>query len=195
MKIAPLTIGIGVSMTVGYGTLYYSFSLLAPEIAREFGWDKSFVFSIFSVALLAGALTAPVIGSLVDRFGARLVMSLGSALASLVLALFSQIHSVTELTILILAVECISLSVQYESGFTALAHIHGKSADRHITGVTLIAGFASTIFWPLIQYLLSHMSWRDVYLVLAAINLAITLPIHLMIPKRQDAAKPQDSTS
>jgi MFS family permease len=184
MKISPLTLGIGVSMTVGYGTMYYSFSLLAPEIAREFGWDKSFVFSIFSVALLVGALTAPIIGQWVDQHGARIVMSAGSIMASVVLALFSQIHSATELAILILAIECISLSVQYESGFTALAHIHGKAADVHITGVTLIAGFASTIFWPLIQFLLSHMGWRDVYLVLAAINIAFTLPVHLMIPAK-----------
>ena len=171
-------------MTVGYGTLYYSFSLLAPEIAREFGWDKSFVFSIFSVALLVGAMTAPIIGQAVDRYGARIVMSLGAIIASTVLALFSQIHSATELAILILAVECISLAVQYESGFTALAQIHGKAADIHITGVTLIAGFASTIFWPFIQFLLSHMGWRDVYLVLAGINIVITLPIHLMIPSK-----------
>ena len=180
-------------MTVGYGTLYYSFSLLAPEIAREFGWDKSFVFSIFSVALLVGAMTAPIIGHAVDRFGARIVMSLGAIIASSVLALFSQIHSATELAILILAIECISLAVQYESGFTALAQIHGKAADVHITGVTLIAGFASTIFWPFIQFLLSHMGWRDVYLVLAGINIVVTLPIHLMIPaksmiKRDDKA-------
>ena len=171
-------------MTVGYGTLYYSFSLLAPEIAREFGWDKSFVFSIFSVALLVGAMTAPIIGQAVDRYGARIVMSLGAIIASTVLALFSQIHSATELAILILAVECISLAVQYESGFTALAQIHGKAADIHITGVTLIAGFASTIFWPFIQFLLSHLGWRDVYLVLAGINILITLPIHLMIPSK-----------
>lgn len=170
-------------MTVGYGTLYYSFSLLAPEIAREFGWDNSFVFSIFSVGLLVGAMSAPVIGNLVDRFGARIVLCAGTIIASAILALFSQIQSAVELTVLILALECISLAVQYETGFAALAQIHGKAADRHITGVTLIAGFASTVFWPLIQLLLNHMDWRDVYLVLAGINIVFCLPVHLSIPR------------
>jgi len=150
---------------------------------RSSGGTKA-SFSIFSVALLVGAMTAPIIGQAVDRYGARIVMSLGAVIASSVLALFSQIHSATELAFLILAVECISLAVQYESGFTALAQIHGRAAETHITGVTLIAGFASTIFWPFIQFLLSHMGWRDVYLVLAAINIVITLPIHLMIPSK-----------
>ena len=187
MKISPLTIGIGVSMTVGYGTLYYSFSLLAPEIAREFGWDKSFVFSIFSVALLIGAMSAPLIGLLVDRFGARIVMCVGTIMASSILALFSQVHSAVELSVLILAMECISLTVQYETGFAALAQIHRKAADTHITGVTLIAGFASTIFWPLIQLLLTHMDWRDVYLVLACINVVFCLPVHVLIPRKKAA--------
>ena len=61
MKASPATIGLGVTMTIGYGTLYYSFSVLAPEIAREFGWGQSFVFGVFSFGLLAGAVLAGVL--------------------------------------------------------------------------------------------------------------------------------------
>ncbi|WP_159946027.1 MFS transporter [Rhizobium sp. 18065] len=183
MKLSPATIGLGVSMTIGYGTLYYSFSVLAPEIAGEFGWDESFVFAIFSLGLLAGAVSAPIVGRQIDRFGARLVMSLGSLLAALSLVLLALMQNAWQFAAIALAAEFVAIAVQYDAGFAALAQRHGRNARAEITLVTLIAGFASTIFWPLLQWLLTLMSWRDVYLVLAAMNLLIALPIHLAMPR------------
>ena len=93
MKASPATIGLGVTMTIGYGTLYYSFSVLAPEIAREFGWGQAYVFGVFSFGLLAGAVAAPVLGRLVDRFGARSILCLGSIAATISLALFAVMQN------------------------------------------------------------------------------------------------------
>lgn len=183
MKIFPSTIGLGVTMTIGYGTLYYSFAVLAPEIAGEFGWDESFVFAIFSIGLLAGAVSAPIIGRMIDRFGAGWVMSAGSLLAAVTLAMIAVMQNAWQFTILALMAEFVAIAVQYEAGFAALAQRYGRNARAEITLVTLIAGFASTIFWPLLQWLLTQMTWREVYLVLAAMNLLIALPIHLTMPK------------
>lgn len=183
MKIFPSTIGLGVTMTIGYGTLYYSFAVLAPEIAGEFGWDESFVFAIFSIGLLAGAVSAPIIGRMIDRFGAGWVMSAGSLFAAVTLALLAVMQNAWQFAILALMAEFVAIAVQYEAGFAALAQRYGRNARAEITLVTLIAGFASTIFWPLLQWLLTQMTWREVYLVLAAMNLLIALPIHLTMPK------------
>lgn len=183
MKASPATIGLGVTMTIGYGTLYYSFSVLAPEIAREFGWGQSFVFGVFSFGLLAGAVAAPVLGRLVDRYGARLILCLGSVAAALSLALFSVMQNAWQFAAITLVAEFIALAVQYDAGFAALAQSHGREARAHITLVTLIAGFASTVFWPLLQWLLTVMTWRDIYLMMAAMNVLIALPIHLTLPR------------
>ncbi len=182
MKPSPLTLGLGLSMTVSYGTLYYSFSLLAPEMAKGLGWDMRFVFGVFSASLLAGAAAAPLTGRMIDRHGARLIMSIGTILASLSLALYALIENRWQFAAVLLFTECVAVMVQYDAGFTALAKRHGMAARSHITGVTLIAGFASTIFWPLIQHLLTMMDWRQVYLVLAGMNLVCCLPVHLSIP-------------
>lgn len=183
MKASPATFGLGVTMTIGYGTLYYSFSVLAPEIAREFGWGQAYVFGVFSFGLLAGAVAAPVLGRLVDRFGARLILCLGSIAATVSLALFAVMQNAWQFAVITLVAEFVALAVQYDAGFAALAQRHGRDARAHITLVTLIAGFASTVFWPLLQWLLTWMDWRDVYLVLAAMNLLIALPIHLALPR------------
>ncbi len=197
MKPSPATIGLGVTMTIGYGTLYYSFSVLAPEIAREFGWSRSFVFGVFSFGLLAGAVAAPVLGRLVDGFGARLVLCFGSVAAAIALALFAVMENAWHFAVITLAAEFIALAVQYDAGFAALAQAHGREARAHITLVTLIAGFASTIYWPLLQWLLTVTDWRTIYLILAAMNLLIALPIHLALPRKRvdtkETARPKEA--
>lgn len=194
MKPSFATLGMGVSMTVGYGTLYYSFSILAPEIAREFGWSQSFVFAVFSIGLLGGAVSAPIVGRLIDRFGARPVLAFGSILAAAMLAGLSMVQNGWQFAAVTLAAEFISLAVQYDAGFAALAQRHGQEARSQITLVTLVAGFASTVFWPLIQWLLTMMSWREVYLVLAALNLVLALPVHVLWPSyRAPATRPADA--
>lgn len=196
MKPSFATLGMGVSMTVGYGTLYYSFSILAPEIAREFGWSQSFVFAVFSIGLLGGAVSAPIIGRLIDRFGARPVLTLGSILAAAMLAALSMVQNGWQFAAVTLAAEFVSIAVQYDAGFAALAQRHGQEARSQITLVTLVAGFASTVFWPLIQWLLTMMTWREVYLVLAGLNLMLALPVHALWPSyRQPPARPVTNAS
>jgi MFS family permease len=183
-RFEPLTLLIGVSMTIGYGTLYYPFAILGPEIARAQGWSNSFVFGVFSAALLTSAVTASLVGRAMDRFGARPVMVVGSCLAALTLFNLSHVQSMAGFAIAMLLIEFSARMVQYETGFAALTAIHGRKARRPIAHVTLIAGFASTVFWPLIHWLLGFMDWRGVCLVLASINLLVALPIHALIPRR-----------
>jgi hypothetical protein len=183
-RIEPLTLLIGVSMTIGYGTLYYPFAILGPEIARAQGWSNSFVFGGFSAALLTSAVTASVVGHAIDRFGARPVMVAGSFFAACVLVNLSFVESMVGFAAAMLLIEFAARMVQYEAGFAALTALHGRHARGPIAHVTLVAGFASTIFWPLIHWMLGFMDWRGVCIVLAVINFLIALPIHMLIPNR-----------
>lgn len=187
----PLTAGIGVTMLVGYGTLYYSLAILGPEIARDLGWSESFVFGVFSATLLSSAFVASITGRLLDRFGGRAVLMAGSVCAALTLAALSFTVSKTEFAIAMFLLQAGSSMALYEAGFASLTAIHGRDARLHITHVTLIAGFASTVFWPLIHWLLGVMDWRGVCLVLAAVNIAIALPIHAALPRASRKPDPR----
>lgn len=174
-------------MTVGYGTLYYPFAILGPVIARDLGWSNSFVFGVFSFALLSSAVTASIAGRAIDRFGARPVLVAGSLTATATLVFLSLVSGKPAFIFAMLMIEIAGRMAQYEAGFAALTAIHGAGARRHITHVTLLAGFASTIFWPLIHWLLGFMDWRGVCLVLAAVNVCVALPIHALLPGRRGA--------
>lgn len=172
---------LGVTQIIGYGTIYYSFSVLAPEIGREFDWPSEWVYAALTIALLAGGFLAPLAGHLADRFGAARVMTLGSvaAAATLMAAAFSTGGFVYGTALV--AMEIASSFVLYATAFAALVQVGGQGAQRSITHLTLIAGFASTIFWPVTSLLLEHMDWHAVYLVFAALNLLICAPLHFWL--------------
>ncbi|PYE87281.1 putative MFS family arabinose efflux permease [Phyllobacterium leguminum] len=179
---------LGLTQIIGYGSLYYSFSILAPGIAADFGLTLAQVFAVFSVSLFAGGLTAPYIGRQLDRIGAATVMAIGSVLSALTLILCAWSPSTAIFALAIVLLEMSSGMVQYQAAFAALVEAEPRSASRSITYLTLIAGFASTIFWPISATLLSYMSWREIYLAYAGLNLFVCLPLHLWIRRTGKAA-------
>ena len=57
-----------------------SFTVFLKPISESFGWDRAQVLSVYSLTWLAAGLMAPVIGRLFDRYGPRIVYSLGMLL-------------------------------------------------------------------------------------------------------------------
>lgn len=175
--------GLGLTQIVGYGTLYYSFSILAPEMARDLGWTQEWVFGVFSAALLLGGVAAPSIGRRIDRHGAGTMMALGSLAAALSLVVCALAPSRAPFIAGILAMEVASTFVLYNAAFAALVQAAPRTAQRSITHLTLIAGFASTLFWPITTELHKHLTWREVYLSFAVLHLVICLPIHVWLAR------------
>lgn len=171
-------LGLGITQIIGYGSLYYSFSILAPDMARDFKWSVEWVFAVLSAALLVGGLVAPWLGRWIDRFGAGRVMTFGSLAAAMALIGCALAPDRTTFTATLIAVEVSANLVQYGAAFALLVQIGPATAQRSITYLTLIAGFASTIFWPITSALHAHLSWQSVYLVFAGLNLLVCLPIH-----------------
>lgn len=176
-------LGLGVTTTIGYGTLYYSISIMSEEFATHFYWSKSFIFAIISLGILLGGLIAPTVGSILDKHGARNLMSLGSLFCAIGLFFLSLVETKFQFIAAILFLEVVSVLVLYEAAFVAFSQLAGNKARLPIIQITFIAGFASTIFWPLITYLLTIMSWSDVYKVLALFHIFIALPIHYFVLK------------
>ncbi|MBS7705660.1 arsenite efflux MFS transporter ArsK [Chelatococcus asaccharovorans] len=184
---------LGVTQIIGYGTLYYSFSILAPAMARDFGWPSEWIFAALSAALLTGGLVAPWAGRWIDRFGAGRVMAVGSMAAALALAACALAPYGFLFVPALFAIEIAATLVQYGAAFPLLVQRHPGTAQRSIVYLTLIAGFASTIFWPLSTWLHDFLTWQQIYLVFALMHVVLCLPIHLWMSRRLPiAAEPAD---
>jgi predicted MFS family arabinose efflux permease len=186
---------LGTTQTLAWGSSYYLPAILAEPIAEGIGLSRAMVFGIFSGSLLLSALLGPAVGRAIDNRGGRDVLVLSNVVlaAGLVLLAFAQ-------GIIGLAAAWAVLGVGmalglYDSAFATLTGLYGREARAPITGITLIAGFASTIGWPLSAFLDASLGWRGTCLAWAALNLLICLPLNcLLIPRApppERAAEPE----
>ena len=79
----------------------------------------------------------------------------------------------------------------YDAAFATLTRIYGADARQPITGITLIAGFASTVGWPVTAYLDARFGWRVACLVWAATHLVLALPLNFTLPRVTRLTVPQ----
>jgi len=176
-------VGLGLTQNIGYGTLYYSFSILAPSMARDFSVSNEWIFGALSVALLAGGFLAPWLGRLIDRYGAGRVMTVGSVLAATALVACSISPNAVAFAATLTVIEVAANLVQYGAAFALLVQLAPNVAQRSITYLTLIAGFASTIFWPITTSLQQWLTWQQVYLLFACLHLVLCMPVHFMLAR------------
>lgn len=199
---APLVAALGVTQIIGYGSIYYAFPILAPAVAREFQVGEPLLFGLFSIGLLLGGFAAPVLGGWLDRIGAAQVMTAGSISMALLLTLLAfspNIYVFGGLTILI---EILSFAVLYDAAFAMLAQKRPDDTRKSITRLTLIAGFASTIYWPLSGFLVDAIGWRGAHLFFAATHILCAalhfwtraLPV-AVAPTSPVAASPQQPSA
>lgn len=194
MRLDPITraiLALGVTQIIGYGTLYYAFGVLAVPLVADVGVSLPFAFGAFSAALLAGGIVAPFAGRAIDRHGARRVMAWGSVASTIALCVLSQVGGAIALVLALILCEAVAALVLYDAAFAALAQVAGAArARRAITLMTLMGGFASTLFWPLTHFMTESLGWRETLLIFAAMHLAVCLPLHLSLHQGVAATRP-----
>ena len=175
---AGVVAALGATAILGYGAIFYAFPILVPFVAAEFGVTPATLFGIFSIGLFLGGVLSSRFGGWLDRFGAPRVMTVASAAVAGLFAGLAAAPNIWVYGALIVTLEAISFLVLYDAAFAALALRVPRGTRQAITRLTLIGGFASTLFWPLTGWMVESIGWRGCYMVFAGLHLMIALPLH-----------------
>jgi predicted MFS family arabinose efflux permease len=174
---------LGSTQTLAWASSYYLPAILGAPIAEALGLAPSLFFAVFSVALLLSSALAPNIGRIIDRHGGRAVLAASNAVLAAGLAMLGLSQGLSGLCIAWLILGVGTAMGLYMPAFAALTRLYGHEARGPITGITLFAGFASTIGWPVSAFLSAHAGWRETCFAWAVVNLLVCLPINwLLIP-------------
>ncbi|MDN2565788.1 MFS transporter [Aquibium sp. A9E412] len=179
----PTVAVLGTSLTVSWASSYYLPAVLAVPMAEDLGLSPVWVFGAFSMAMMVSAMVGPWAGARIDGAGGRGVLMLSNIVFAAGLMLLAAAPSPP---ILFAGWAVIGLGMGiglYEAGFATLAGIYGKDARGPITGITLIAGFASTVGWPLSGLMLATWGWREACIGWALIQLFLALPLNACLPR------------
>jgi Major Facilitator Superfamily len=175
---------LGLTQIISWGALYYSIGVLGASMRAELGLSAGALFGAYSLSLLLSALAAPIAGRAIDRYGGRLVMSVGSVIAALALFAIAHAHStVSFYAAWSLAGVAMAMTL-YDAAFATLSQHSGTSYRSALTALTLMGGLASTVFWPLSLKGLEWFGWRDTMSAFALLQLAICLPLHIAFVPR-----------
>jgi len=180
---------LGVAQIIAWGTLFYTIAVLGDAMRQDLGLSDVFLFGSFTAGLFVSGLVSPLIGRQIDLHGGRRMLALGSVLGALATLLLAMAQGpLTMLVGWLLAGVAMSASL-YDPAFATLHQIAGTSYRRAVTALTLFGGFASTVFWPLSQFLLDEIGWRQTFAVYAGLHLFLCLPLHLLLVPRRHAVR------
>ena len=173
--------GLGTTQTLAWASSYYLVAILAPAMARDTDASQTGVFAAFSASLLISALVGPRVGRTIDRFGGREVLGVSNLLFAAGLGILAVAHSVTTLWLGWLVIGAAMGLGLYDAAFATLGRMYGKTARSAITGITLVAGFASTVGWPLTAWGDATIGWRGTCAAWAVAHLVLGLPLNLLL--------------
>ena len=187
--LAGLVTAIGIAQLLSWGSLFYAIGVLGPAMRADMGMSEVFLFGAFTAGLVVSGTLSPIAGRWVDERGGRIVLSIGSFLAALAMALVALApHPAVMAAGWLVAGAAMSFCL-YDPAFATLAQHAGAHYRRSVTVITLFGGLASTLFWPLSLLLLEAVGWRATFGAYALMHLAICLPIHwLLVPKTSSRA-------
>jgi hypothetical protein len=184
-----LTVALGTTQLVSWAVSFYMPAVIAGPAAAELGMSRGEILAGFSWALIAAGCCAPRIGRWIGRHGGRAPLALGAVALAAGLGLLATARgplvwyggwTVTGIGM--------ALGL-YDAVFATLGGVLGRAAAPAITGVTLMGGFASSVGWPAGAYLVEAVGWRGTLMVYAAAELAINLPIVLLVVPRQEGPR------
>ncbi len=174
---------LGTAQTLAWASSYYLPAMLAAPMARDLGLAVPTVFALFSMALVVSALVGPLAGRWIDRHGGRPVLLATSVLFAAGLAGLGLAQGFWSLALAWLLLGLAMGAGLYEAAFAALVRLYGSGSRGAITGITLLAGFASTVGWPASAWLELQLGWRGACFTWAALHLLLGLPLNAWLPR------------
>jgi MFS family permease len=178
---------VSITETVTWGIIYYGFPVFLRPMEQDLGASRVAITAAFSVGLGVAALAALPVGRWIDRHGGRGLMTAGSCLATALTFAWARVESLPALYAVWFLMGLAMAATLYEPAFAVVVSWFARGRDRALLTVTLVAGFASTIFMPIEAWLLTRMGWRAALTILAVVLAVVTIPIHALVLRRGPA--------
>lgn len=186
-----LVLRLGTAQTLAWASSYYLPAILARPMAADAGVPVGTVWLAFSLSLLLSAAVGPSVGRAIDRLGGRPVLMGTSGLFAAGLGLLALAQGPASLFAGWVVVGLAMGAGLYEAAFATLVRLQGQQARGAITGITLLAGLASTVGWPLSAWMEMQFGWRGACLGWAALHLVVGLPLNASLPRTEALPPPE----
>jgi MFS family permease len=177
--------GLSFTNLVTEGGLKNTVPVVYMALRDSFHWSATVTSGVFSLAGLVGALGAPLLGRLLDRWGPRMLFPLGGLLIGLGWCASSFVTDLWPLLLLYSVVA--TMGENSISSFTTTAnlspwfpHARGRMLGLADAGNPL----GAVLFLPLAQWLISTLGWRETFRILGVVFFVLVVPANVLLQRR-----------
>jgi MFS family permease len=168
---------LAVAETLSWACLFYVFPALLLRWKESFGWSISQLSIGFTLALIASALTGMIAGRIIDSGHSRKLMPFSVVIGAILLSLLPAVVAIWQFYLIWFLIGCTLAGCLYQPCFSYLTRIFQEDAKNSIIMITLIAGFASTISYPICSIVSEFYSWETTIYFMSGILCLISAPL------------------
>lgn len=172
----------GAAQVIASAGAHYLPAVIAIPASRDLALPPAVLFAGFSIALGVSALAGPIAGKMVDRFGGRPVLMLSNLIFAFGLTCLGFAEGMWSVLFGYAVLGLGMATGLFEVAFSAIVRLFGNSSRNPITGVTLIAGFASFVAWTVSVYVEAKLGWSGVCWFWACVHILVGLPLNALLP-------------
>ena len=177
----------------------YSVSIFVDPIIEDMGWSRTMVSGLYTAGSFTAAMVLILVGRLLDRFGARIVLVGVAVLFGFATMLMSQVDHPVELYLGFAAIRALGQGSMMLAGTTLVALWFVRMRGRAMALATMGAVASQAGFPPLVHFLITRLDWRDAWIALGFLIWA-AIPVLLLARRspeslglRPDGASPTRS--
>ena len=172
---------------LGIGSIFYGFNTFFIPMVAEFGWSRAATSGAYSLSRLEGGIEGPIIGPLIDKFGARKIIVVGVILAGIGYMCLPAISSLLSLYLIF----GLLISMGYNTGFfhattTAAANWFIRKRSRALAFITVGGGLGGFVMVNLLAFLITQYGWRLAGVIIGVVLLIGGLPLAYVIRSRPE---------
>jgi MFS family permease len=151
---------LGITQTLAWGSTYNLAAVFADPVSGTLQLPHARFFGVFSASLLLSGLLGPLAGRMIDKHGGRDVLAATNVVFAGGLVCLSFADGIVSLALAWVVIGIGMGFGLYEAAFATATGLYGREARNAITGITLFAGFASTVGWPTSAFFIEQFGWR-----------------------------------
>lgn len=152
-------------------------ALFLIPVGASLGLNRATASLIFSLGRSEGALNGPVVGYLVDRFGARKMMVIGTFLAGIGFVIFALAPNLWVFALAYLGFVSLGATMAFQDSATSMVNMwFSRYRVRAMSIREATGNLGSTILIPLMTLVIAIYDWRIAAFMGAVAYLVLILP-------------------
>jgi sugar phosphate permease len=153
--------GGGVVQFYASAVFWRGFAVFFDVIVDTFGWSRGAVGAAVSIQRLEGGMISPFIGTLINRYGTRKVMSVGVAITGLSFILMSQVHALWQFYLVIIL---LTIGMSFGTFIVLVVTVSNWFVRRRARalGILMAASGIGGLTVPLLSGMVDSFGWREV---------------------------------